>query len=192
VQLRVFSAAALPLLVLGLAGQSLSAAEMTAFELLKVGDKVVSPKAQDRITRICSEKSTNGLVPDIWHIDYFDPTTAFKRTEVTFVAGKVTKIEQPKHFLDSLRGSKQLSWRKLKIDSDRALALALKDPMLKNLHLQAAQFWLEGTAIGSSWQIRFWAFRRSQPDQIVEIGDLYLSSKTGEILRDELHTEKAN
>jgi hypothetical protein len=38
-------------LVLGLAGQSLFGAEMTAFELVKVGDKVVSPKARDRITR---------------------------------------------------------------------------------------------------------------------------------------------
>jgi len=165
---------------------------MTAFALVKEGDKVIAPQAKNRITQIRSEKSIGGLLPDVWHIAYFDPTAAFKTTEVTFVAGKVTEIKRPKHLLDSLTGARQLDWKKLKINSDRALAIALKEPLLKKLHLRATQFWLERTAIGSTWKIRFWAARLGKLDQTVEIGDLYLSGKTGEVLKTDLHTQNAD
>ena len=165
---------------------------MTAFALVKEGDKVIAPQAKDRITQIHSEKSSGSLLPDVWHIAYFDPTALFKTTEVTFVAGKVTEIKRPKRLFGSLTGTKQLDWKKLKVNSDRALAIALKEPLLKNLHLRAAQFWLERTAMGSTWKIRFWAARRGKPDQTVEIGDLYLSGKTGEVLKTDLRTQNAD
>jgi hypothetical protein len=189
---RLYSSVALLALALGAPGQSSSTAQMTAFALVKEGDKVISPQAKDKITQIYSEKSTNTLAPDVWHIDYFDPTSAFKATEVTFVAGKVTEITRPKRVLDAFTGNKQLDWKKLKVNSDRALAIALKEPMLNNLHLQATQFWLERTSIGPNWKIRFWAARPGKPDQTAQIGDLYLSSKTGEILKNDLHTQGAD
>jgi len=189
---RFFSTLALLALALGGPGQSLSAAQMTAFALVKEGDKVIPPQAKDRITQIYSEKSAGNLAPDVWHIDYFDPTAAFKTTEVTFINGKVKEITRPRHLFDSLTGSKQLDWKKLKVNSDRALAIALKEPLLKKLHLRATQFWLERTAIGSTWKIRFWAARLGKPDKTVQIGDLYLSSKTGEILKNDLHTQSAD
>jgi hypothetical protein len=189
---RLFSTLALLALALGGPGQSLSAAQMTAFALAREGDKVIPPQAKDRITQIHSEKSTGSLAPDVWHIDYFDPTAAFKTTEVTFVAGKVTEVTRPKHLFDAVTGAKQLDWKKLKINSDRALAIALKEPLLKKLHLRATQFWLERTVIGSTWKIRFWAARLGEPEQTVQIGDLYLSSKTGEILKTDLHTQSAD
>jgi hypothetical protein len=83
-----------------------------------------------------------------------------------------------------------LAWKILKVDSDRALAIARKEPMLQKLDLRAAQFWLERTAIGSSWKIRFWAARPGKPGQMDGIGDLYISSKTGEILKNDLHIQK--
>jgi hypothetical protein len=168
------------------ADQSAFAAGLSAFALVKEGDKVIPPQAKDRITQIHSEKSTGNLAPEVWHIDYFDPTAAFKTTEVTFVAGKVREITRPKHLFATVTGTKQLDWRNLKINSDRALAIALKEPALKNLHLQATQFWLERTTIGSTWKIRFWADRLGKPGESVKIGDLYLSSKTGEILKNDL------
>jgi hypothetical protein len=191
-QLRLYSSLALLALALAGPGQSLAAAGMTAFDLVKEGDKVVAPEAKDKITQIRSEKSTANLVPDIWHTDYFDTTAAFKITEVTFVSGKVTEITRPKHFFSAFSGTKQLEWRKLKVNSDRALAIALKEPTLQKLHVQATQFWLDWGKFGSTWKIRFWAFRQSKPDQIVEIGDLYLSTKTGEIFKNDLHPRSAD
>jgi hypothetical protein len=189
---RLYSTLALLALALGAPGPSLSAAQMTAFALVKEGDKVIPPLAKDRITQIHSEKSIGSLAPDVWHIAYYDPTAAFKTTEVTFVAGKVKEITRPKHLFDSLTGARQLDWKKLKVNSDRALAIALKEPLLKKLHLRATQFWLERTATGSTWKIRFWAARLGKPDQTVEIGDLYLSAKTGEILKTDLHIQNAD
>jgi hypothetical protein len=189
---RLFSTLALLALALGGPGQSSSASQMTAFALVKEGDKVISPQAKDRIMQIHSEKSAGSLAPDVWHIEYYDPTAAFKTTEVTFVAGKVTEIKRPRHLFDSLAGARQLDWKKLKVNSDRALAIAMKEPLLKKLHLRATQFWLERTAIGSTWKIRFWAARLGKPDQTVEIGDLYLSSTTGKILKTDLHTQNAD
>ncbi len=189
---RLSSILALLALALGGPGQSLSAAQVTAFALVKEGDKVIPPQAKNRIMQMHSEKSTGSLAPNAWHIDYFDPTAAFKTMEVTFVAGKVTEITRPRHLFNSLTGAKPLDWKKLKINSDHALAIALKEPMLKKLHLRATQFWLERTAIASTWKIRFWSARLGKPDQTVEIGDLYLSGKTGEILKNDLHTQGAD
>jgi hypothetical protein len=189
---RLFSTLALLALALGGPGQSSSAAQTTAFALAREGDKFIPPQAKDRITQIYSEKSAGSLVPDVWHIDYYDPTAAFKAREVTFVAGKVTEIKRPKRLLDSFTGARQMDWRKLKINSDRALAIALKEPLLKNLHLRATQFWLERTAMGPTWKIRFWAARLGKPDQTVEIGDICLSGKTGEVLKTDLHTRNAD
>ena len=99
----------------------------------------------------------------------------------------MTEVKHPKGLAETFTGTRQLSWRKLKIDSDRALEIALKDPDLKKLDLQAAQFWLERTVIGASWKIRFWITRLGKPGQLAEIGDLYISTTTGEVLKDELH-----
>jgi hypothetical protein len=186
-RLRIYSVLVLLTQACGAHGQTPPAAKLTAFTLARAGNKFVSPKAKDRITQIHSEKSTDGLTPDVWYVEYYDPTTAFKRTEVKFMGGKMAEIRQPKHLLDSFSGTKQLSWRKLKIDSDRALAIALAEPGLKKLELQSVQFWLERTVIGSSWRLRFWTNRLGKPGQQSEVGDLYISSGTGEILKRDLH-----
>lgn len=158
-----------------------------AFVLARSGDQYLDPKARDKIIEIHSEQSTNGLVPGVWYIDYFDPTTVFKRTELKFVAGQMVENTKPKRFVDVFSGSKQLSWRKLKVDSDRALAIALKQPQLTNVHLQATQFWLTRTVNAADWKIRFWTRSVGKPDELSEIGDLYISTRTGEVLKNELH-----
>ena len=186
-KLWVYSSVALYALALGATGQGMPGTNLTAFALVKVGDKFVSPKAKDQITQIHSERSAGSLIPDIWYVDYFDPTTAFKTTEVKFIAGKMAEIRQPKHVLDAFSGTKKLRWKNMKVDSDRALAMALQQPMLKGLILQSAQYWLERTAAGSTWRIRFWTSRPGKPAQVDDIGELYISSKNGEILKNELH-----
>jgi len=85
-----------------------------------------------------------------------------------------------------------LEWRKMKINSDRALTIALNEPLLKKVHLRATQFWLERTRLGSTWRIRFWAARTGEPDQMIEIGDVSLSGRTGEILKTNLHIQNAD
>ena len=183
----LYSSVALLVLVLSLAGETSPKAQLTVFALVKAGDSFVAPAAKDKITGIHSEKSAASLVPDVWYVDYYDSTTAFKTTEVKFVDGKMMEVKQPKRLLNTLSGTKLLEWRKLKIDSDHAMSIALKDPLLKKVDLQAAQFWLERTTVGATWKIRFWMARMGKPNETTEIGDLYISSKSGEILKNDLH-----
>jgi hypothetical protein len=167
--------------------QNSPATNTTAFALVKLGDKFIAAQARDKITAIYSEKSSGRLAPGTWFVDYYDSTTAFKVTEVKFAGGKVVEIKQPKRVLDSFVGAKQLEWRKTKIDSDRALAIALKEPALAKVDLRATQYWLQRTPVGSTWKIRFWIARLGRPDETTEVGDLYISSKNGEILKNDLH-----
>jgi len=174
-------------LVLGVHGENPPPAKLTAFALAKAGNKFIDAQARDRVTWIHSERSAAGLVPGVWYVEYYDPATAFKRTEVKFVNGEFKGIKQPKHLLDTFNGTKQLSWKKLRVDSDRALAIALDEPLLKKLELQSAQYWLERTVIGSSWKIRFWTARLGKAGELSEVGDIYISSGTGEVLKRNLH-----
>jgi hypothetical protein len=168
-------------------GQTPPATNLTAFALVKLGNPYVPQQARDKITGIHSDKSTRGLIPDTWFVDYYDSTTAFKLAEVKFVDGKVADIKRPNRLLDTVVGTKQLEWRKMKIDSDRALAIALKHPALSKADLRAAQYWLQRTPVGSTWKIQFWIAKMGKPGETTDVGDLYISSKNGEILKDALH-----
>lgn len=166
--------------------QSVSTNEPTAFALARAGDKLISPKAADKITGIYSEKSSGANGPEIWHIDYFDPKATWKDTQVTFVNGRVKEVTQPKRLFDLVAGGKQMSWRKLKIDSDRALSIAARALTLRKLRVAGEQYWLDKTPAGPRWKIRLWVSSADKPNETNEIGDLYIATQTGEIVKDDL------
>jgi hypothetical protein len=182
-----YSSVAVLALALGAPGQSLPVTNLSAFTLVKVGDKAIAPQAKDKITQIHSEKSSGGLVPAVWYIDYLDATAAFRTTEVKFVDGKVAEVKHPKRLLDTLTGTKLLEWRKLKIDSNRALAIALKEPALEKSDLRAVQFWLDRTESTCTWRIHFWAALLGRPDQVKDVGEVFISSRTGEVIKNDIH-----
>jgi len=181
---RLYFVAAWLTLALGAAAQTSGSTNSTVFAMVTEGDRFIPQPARDKVVSIHSEKSSGAMVPDIWYVDYFDSTVPFKTTEVKFTAGQISRITHPTHVSGWFTGTRPLDWKKVKIDSDRALALALKDPDLKKLDLQATQFWLERTPTGSTWKIRFWA---KWPAGIT---DKYVSSRTGEILKTEGHWQK--
>ena len=177
----------LVLAVIGLA-QSSQASDVTAFGLIKEGDKYVGVQAQDKVVQIRSEKSVGSLVPDIWFVVYYDATATFKATEVKFGGGKMMEVKRPMRLLEPItRDNEPLGAEKLKVDSDRALAVALKEPLLAKLSLKATQFWLEHTDLGPAWKIRFWAAKLSKPEHMVDIGDVVVSTESGLVVKDALH-----
>ena len=122
----------------------MAAGELSAFDLIKEGDKYVGEQAKDKVVQIRSEKSVGSLVPDIWYVVYYDPTATLKATEVKFGGGKMMEVKRPLRLLEPVTGGDQtLERKKLKVDSNRALALAMKEPLLQNLNVRATQFWLE-------------------------------------------------
>src|SRR5712691_7245967 len=111
--------------------QSGLAGEPTAFELIKEGNRHIGEDAKDKVVQIRSEKSVGTLTPNIWYIVYYDPDATAKATEVKFGAGKKLAVKRPARFLQPITGqNKQLNREKMKIDSDKAVEIAKKEPLL--------------------------------------------------------------
>src|SRR2546430_11885473 len=116
------------------------AAEMTAFQLIKEGNRYVSEEAKDKVVQIRSEKSVGGLAPTIWYIVYYDPDASLKATEVKFGAGKKLTVKRPFRLLEPVTGdTTALERDKMKVDSDRAIQIALKEPLLEKLTVRATE-----------------------------------------------------
>src|SRR5262245_36394983 len=116
--------------------QAAGAAEPTAFELVKEGNRYLGEDARDRVVQIRSDKSVGTLTPNIWYIVYYDPDATALAAEVKFVAGKKESVKRPARILEPISGAhKELPKDKLKIDSDKAIEIAKSEPVLKNLTL---------------------------------------------------------
>ncbi|MBI3850842.1 MAG: hypothetical protein HY298_11290 [Verrucomicrobia bacterium] len=184
------------LIVWGL-GSVLNAAEPTAFELIKEGNRHVGEEAKDRVVQIRSEKSVATLTPNIWYVVYYDPDATAKATEVKFGAGKKLAVKRPPRFLEPFTGQqKQLNREKMKIDSDKAIEIAKKEPLLDKLTLTATQLWLERLAWHSDdtpiWRIRLWAAKLRHPKDSADIGELYISAEDGKVIKNDLHIDRVD
>src|SRR5947209_15903764 len=121
-------------------GLAVRGAEATAFELAKEGNRYVGEQSKDRIVQIRSEKSVGGLSPNIWYVVFYDPTATLKAVEVRFGAGKMLDVKRPMRLLEPVTGGDvPLDKAKLKVDSDRAVKTAPKEPLLENIKVTATQ-----------------------------------------------------
>jgi hypothetical protein len=173
-------------LVLSALADDLPIGKLSGYQAIDVANKSVPPSARNRVVGMYSEPSTNGLAPDIWHVQYIDPAVPFKKMEVKVVRGRVLDISHPRRMLDTLTGTHQFEKRKLKIDSDRALKNLLNDKVLSKLNLQSAQYWLERTGQGPAWRIRLWMPQLNKPGQLNMIGEVTMSTQTGETYKSNL------
>ena len=174
----------------------LRAAEATALSLVKEGNRHVGEEAKDRIVQIRSEKSVNTLVPNIWYVVYYDPDATAKATEVKFVAGTKASVKRPARILEPITGShKEMPRPKLKIDSDKALDIAKKEPVLKNLTLKASKMKLERRSATEDvpvWKVELWAARLDNPNKMANIGEVIVSAEDGEVLKNDLKISRVD
>jgi hypothetical protein len=184
---------ALALVVLALA-QFARAAETTALDLIKEGNRYVGEEARDKVVQIRSEKSVGALTPNIWYVVYYDPDATFKATEVKFGAGKKLSVKRPARVLELGTGDdKQLDRAKMKVDSDKALKIATAEPLLKNLKINASQMWLQrGEEAPVVWKVRLWAVKLRNPEHDTDIGDVYISAEDGKVVRSDLHIDRVD
>jgi hypothetical protein len=160
----------------------------TAFDLVKSGDQYVGVQSKDKVVQIRSEKSIAGLMPEIWHVVYYDPDATFKAVEVKFGAGQKLDISHPGRFLEIFTDEKQpLDATKLKIDSDKAIKIATEQPLLKNLTLKATQLWLEHGDNGPQWRVKLWAAKLENSNDDADIGIVIISSDDGSVIKTDLH-----
>jgi len=187
------------LIVLALVGLSRAgfSAEPTAYELIKEGNRHVGEDAKDKVVQIRSEKSIGTLTPTIWYVVFYDPDATAKATEVKFGAGKKLTVKRPARVLEPFLGThKPLNRDKMKIDSDKAIAVATKEPLLTNLKLRATQLWLERQPWAVDevpvWRVRLWASKLKHPDQDADIGEVFVSAEDGKVLKNELHINRVD
>ena len=165
----------------------------TAFKLIKEGNRFIGEQSKDKVVQVRAEKSIGSTIPNIWYVVYYDPTAALKAVEVKFAAGKMVSVERPLRLLESAFGkSEPMDRARLKIDSDEAIKIALKEPLLVNVKVVATAPMLDNGDMGPVWRIRLWALKQYDTQAEANIGEVTLSPETGLVLKADLHLERLN
>ncbi len=179
-------------LVLGLVAISPAAwaKDMTAFELAKEGNRYIGEQSKDKVVQIRSEKSIASLTPNIWYVVYYDPDAPLKAVEVKFGAGEKLAVKRPVRLLEPItKADEPLLPEKLKVDSDKALTIAKKEPLLGKLTLKASRASLQRRGMDDPtpvWQIRLWAAKLENPNDNADIGEVIISAEDGTVLKSDL------
>lgn len=169
------------------------AEEPTAFELVKEGNRYVGEQAKDRVVQIRSEKSVGSLSPKIWWVVYYDPTATFKSVEVKFSAGKMVDVKRPFRLLETVSSStKSMDKEKMKVDSDKAIQIALKEPILENITPKAVSAKLEESDTGPVWKVRIWAAKFRNPNDQADLGEITLTADDGTVINNDLHINRVD
>jgi hypothetical protein len=176
---------------LALSSASLSA-QTTAFALFRDGDRYVGEEAKGRLIEIRSDKSIGSLMPEIWYIVYFDPTSKGRGTEVKFAAGKKVSVQHWSGFLGMEKKPRELPKEKLLVDSDTVLRTALAEPLLKNLTMKATQLTLEEWEGLVVWKVRLWAAKLHKPEEMVVVGDVFIDAADGKVLKSNLKIKRVD
>jgi len=172
------------------------ASDATAFQLMKEANRHVGEDAKDKVTQVRSEKSVGSLVPNIWYVVFYDRDATAKATEVKFAAGQKIAVKRPSRILELGAGSyKEIDRAKLKVDSNKAIETAVKEPLLANLTITNTQLWLERAGRDDSspvWKIRLWAAKVRKPSDTVDIGDIVLSAEDGKVIKNDLKIHRVD
>lgn len=165
-----------------------ASANATALALMKEGNRYVGEQARNQLVQMRSEKASTAAGPSVWYIVYYDPTAALKATEVKFVNGQMTEVKRPLRLLEATSTkSEPLDREKIKIDSDKALALALKQPALENTKVTACEMRLErGEAGIPVWKIQLWSAKAGDTTDDASLGHTTLSAEDGKVLKNDL------
>jgi hypothetical protein len=167
------------------------AAEPTALQLIKEGNRHVGEDSKDKVTQIRSEKSVGSLTPNIWYVVYYDPDARMKATEVKFGGGKKLDVVRPFRLLERANAFSAMDRTKVKIDSDEALKIAQKDGLLDKIKLTNSKLTLEKGEEGTPvWKVQFWAEKARDTTRTVDIGQIVLNAEDGKVLLRDLHIDR--
>jgi len=144
------------------------------------------------VIEIRSEKSIGTLKPKVWHVLYFDPTASMKTVDVKFAAGKMVDVKRPFRLIEMATGNKVLDKDKLKIDSDKAIANALKEPILENIKVKSVEAKLEGSDTGPVWKIKMWAQKLKNPNDTADIGVVTVTADDGKVINTDVHINRVD
>jgi hypothetical protein len=177
--------------LLGLSSFMAEAKEPTAYDLIKEGNRYVGEQAKNKIVAIRSEKSVNDIVPSVWTVVFYDSGTTAKATAVKFGSGKMMSVGQPVRVWAAMSGkSHELDSAKLKVDSDKALKTALKEPVLERVKVVASEMVLELYQKEPAWRVSLFAEKLKDSSKDARLGEVIISTETGDVIKNELKINK--
>lgn len=169
------------------------AAEPSAFDLIKEGNRYVGEQSKDKVVQLRSEKSLASMTPNVWYVVFYDADATFKATEVKFGGGKKMTVTRPMRVLELGNGdSKVMDRAKLKTDSDEAIRIASAEPVLKPLTLKASKLILQHGDEGPVWKVTLWAAKLKNPVEDADVGSVFVSCETGKVLKTDLHVDSVD
>jgi hypothetical protein len=172
------------------------AAEMTAFQLAREGNRYLGEESKDKVVQIRSEKSIGSLTPNLWYIVYYDPDAPLMAAEVKFGGGRKLQVRRPARILEpAMKANRILDRDRLKVDSDRAINIAKSERLIANLSLRATRLILERLAPDDDlpvWKVRLWAARLKNPNENVDIGEVWLSADDGKVIKNDLRPHRVD
>jgi hypothetical protein len=177
-------------------GESAIAKDFTAFEMIQEGNRLIGEQSKDKVIQASSDKSVGGLAPTTWHVVYYDKDATFhirssNGLEQTSGVLRIQLLAGPK--LDP--NCSPLPKQKLKIDSDKALQIAIREPSIKKLTLRASRLVLERRSLNDEtpvWKIRLWAAKVKNPNDNVEVGEVIISAEDAAVLKTHLDPDRVN
>jgi len=186
------------LLVSALVGSILQsrAADPTAFDLIKEGNRLCRRTGKKQSSPNSLGKSVGSLTPIVWYVVFYDSTATLKAVEVKFAAGKMQDVKRPLRLLEPVTGGDTpLDREKLKVDSDEAIKTALKEQVLSNIKVTATQLKLEKVGEGvlersgvgeAVWKIKLWALKLRDASRDADIGEVWVSAADGKVVKSDL------
>ncbi|HWN97140.1 MAG TPA: hypothetical protein VNT99_19070 [Methylomirabilota bacterium] len=167
------------------------AAEPTALQIVKEANRYVGNETRDKVLQVRSDRSTNGLNPDVWSVVYYDAAVRMKTTVITFTPGKAPRIVRPFSLFKRPDLKRIFDPAKVKIDSDAALKIAQADRLLDKVKLSSSRITLERWEDSPVWKIEFWAGKATEPGQTADIGQIFVNVEDGTVVNRDLHIDRA-
>jgi len=85
------------------------------------------------------------------------------------------------------------------VDSDKAIQIALKEPLLDKLTIKATELKLvragdmfERDNKAPVWRIRLWAAKLRNPNRDADLGEVVVAAEDGRVLKTDLHINRVD
>jgi hypothetical protein len=168
------------------------AAEKTAFELVKDGNRYVGEQSKNKIVLVRSEKSIGTTEPNVWSIVYYDPLARNKAVEVKFGAGQMMGVKKGSKFFDFMSGTpRAMDLEDLKVDSNEAVRIALDQPLLKTIKISASRLKLQVLESGEPvWFVSLWAPKLRDSTKDAEVAETRINAKDGRIVETDIRLKR--
>ena len=158
----------------------------SVFALIKEANKDLDEICRDSIVEIRGDKSAGDAIPTKWHLVFFNPTAKLKATEFIFQSGRKISKTDPWRVLEVLRADNVIPKAKLKIDSDAAFQIIATNQLMEGVTLKMSEVRLELKNATPVWQIQLWAAKHRNPRDLADLGKIFISAETGDVIKNEL------